>query len=282
MGPRNIDINLLRTFVAAAESEHFGSAAKKIYKSQAAVSQQMQRLESLLGCALFERVGRNKRLTDQGTKLLKYAKRILSLNDEVFRAMSRTVFEHPVRLGACPDGVDSLLPDYLALCAETYPGLRIDIQIGGSRWLAAALRRGDIDLALDVASHEGFQSTVLRVSPVVWIAGARFRFQRGLPVPLVLADSACIFRREAVAALDEAGIPWREAFQTTTLAGIRAALRAGLGISARTIEMLTPNLKVVDKEVGLPTLPPISYSLFSRESDCSEGAKKFIELLARH
>lgn len=281
MRTRDLDISLLRTFAAAAEHEHFGAAAGKVFKSQAAVSQQMQRLETLVGCALFARVGRNKRLTDEGVRLLKYAKRILSLNDEALRAVALTVFEQPVKLGACADGVDSLLPEYLALCAETYPGLRIDIQIGRSGWLAAALKRGDIDLALDVAPHEGFQRVVLRDSPVVWIAGARFHYQQELPLPLVLVDSECIFRREAVAALQQEGRPWREAFQTktTTLAGVRAALRAGLGITARTIEMLTPDLKVVDKELGLPALPSVSYGLYSRDGDCSDGAKKFCELL---
>lgn len=116
--------------------------------------------------------------------------------------------------------------------AENYPNLRIDIQIGRSRWLASALRRGDIDLAIDVAPHEGFQSMLLRVSPVVWIAGASFHYQQKFPLPLVLIDSACVFRNEALEALDEAGLPWKEAFQTTTLGGIRAALRAGLGVTS--------------------------------------------------
>jgi len=280
MGIRNFDVSLLRTFVAAAEDEHFGSAAEKVFKSQAAVSQQMQRLEDLLGCVLFVRVGRNKQLTDEGARMLKYAKRILNLNDEAFRAMSQTVFKHPLRLGTCADGIDTLLPEYLALCAETYPDLRIDIQIGRSRWLASALRRGDIDLVLDVAPHEGFRSMVLRDSPMVWIAGASFHYQQKHPLPLVLIEPPCVFRNEALAALDEAGRSWREAFQTTTLGGIRAALRAGLGITARTIEMLTPDLKVVDKELGLPALPSICYRLFSREGDCNEGVIKFCELLA--
>lgn len=276
---RNFDISLLRTFVAAAENEHFGSAAEKIFKSQAAVSQQMKRLEDLLGCVLFVRAGRNKQLTDEGARMLKYAKRILSLNDEAFRAMAQTEFKDPVRLGTCADGVDTLLPEYLALCAETYPDLRVDIHIGRSRWLASALRRGDIDLVLDVAYHKGFCSTVLRDSPMVWIAGANFHYQRTLPLPLVLIDSPCVFRNEALAALNKAERPWQETFETTTLGGIRAALRAGLGITARSIEMLAPDLKVVDKELSLPTLPSICYRLYSREGDCSEGVKRFCELV---
>ena len=92
MGLRNLDLGLLRTFTAVAERESFAVAAETVFRSQAAVSQQMQRLESVLGCTLFVRIGRNKRLTDQGARLLEYAKRIMSLNDEACRAMAQDVF----------------------------------------------------------------------------------------------------------------------------------------------------------------------------------------------
>ena len=280
METRDLDISLLRTFVAVAERESFAIAAEKVFRTQAAVSQQMLRLESVVGCALFVRVGRSKRLSEQGVRLLEYARRMLSLNDEAYRAMTREVFDDPVKLGASADAVDTLLPEYLAMCAETYPGLRIDVQVGRSRWLASALRRGDIDLMLDVAPHGEFHHVVLRTSPVVWIAGARFHYQQNLAVPLVLIDSGCAFRGAALEALANNKRPWRATFQTSTLAGIRAALRAGLGITPRTIEMLTPDLKVVDQELGLPALPPISYCLFSRINDCSESAKKLSALIS--
>lgn len=278
---RDLDVTLLRTFAAAAERENFGQAAEKVFRTQAAVSQQMQRLEAVVGCELFTRVGRNKRLTDQGVRLLEYARRILSLNDEAYRAMTQAVFEYPVKIAACVDAVDTLLPEYLAMCAESYPGLRVDIQVGRSRWLASALRRGDVDLMLDVAPHEDFHHVVLRTSPVVWIGGARFHAQPSVPLPLVLVDSGCPFRGMAIEALALGERPWRAAFQTSTLAGVRAALRAGLGITPRTIEMLTPELKVVDQELALPRLPPISYRLYSRVNDCSDSARKISALISR-
>lgn len=280
METRNLDIGLLRTFVAAAERENFAAAAARVFRTQAAVSLQMQRLEAIVGCALFVRVGRNKRLTDQGARLLEYARRILSLNDEAYRAMTQEVFEYPVKVGACADAVDTLVPEYLEMCAEIYPGLRIDIQVGRSRWLASALRRGDIDLVLDVAPHEEFHHVVLRTSPVVWISGARFHYQPNVALPLVLIDSACPFRGMAVEALAQQGRSWRPMFQTSTLAGIRAGLRAGLGITPRTIEMLASDMKVVDQELGLPPLPSISYRLYSRVNDCSESAQKLSALIA--
>lgn len=277
---RDLDVTLLRTFAAAAERENFAHAAEKVYRTQAAVSQQMQRLEAVVGCELFTRVGRNKRLTDQGVRLLEYARRILSLNDEAYRAMTQEVFDYPVKIAACVDAVDTLLPEYLAMCAEAYPGLRVDIQVGRTRWLASALRRGDVDLMLDVATHEEFHHVVLRTSPVVWIAGARFHAQPSGPLPLVLIDSGCPFRGMAVEALAQAERPWRGAFQTSTLTGVRAALRAGLGVTPRTIEILSPDLKVVDQELALPRLPPISYRLYSRVNDCSDSARKISALIS--
>jgi len=277
---RDLDLTLLRTFVAAAELENFAQAAEKVFRTQAAVSQQMQRLEAVVGCNLFTRVGRKKRLTDQGARLLEYARRIVKLNDEAYRAMAHEAFEYPVKIAACVDAVDTLLPEYLAMCAEAYPGLRIDVQVGRSRWLASALRRGEVDLMLDVAQHDEFQHVVLRTSPVVWIAGARFRAQPNAPLPLVLVNSGCLFRGMAVEALTQDKRSWRPAFQTSTLTGVRAALRAGLGISPRTSEMLTPDFKVVDQELGLPRLPPISYRLFLRADDCSESARKISALIS--
>ncbi|NYT61499.1 transcriptional regulator LrhA [Alcaligenaceae bacterium] len=276
----NLDLTLLRTFVAVAKGDSFANAAKSVFRSQAAVSQQMQRLESMLDCELFVRTGRNKRLTDQGVRLLEYARRMLRLNDEACLAMEQGVFDTPVKLGACADAIDTLLPEYLALSTSTYPNLRIEIKVGRSQWLGSALRRGDIDLMLDVEEHTEFRNCILRTSPVVWISGARVRHENDMAVPLVLIDAPCVFRRMALKALEDEGRAWHPAFQTTTVASLRAALRAGLGVTARTIEMLTPDLKVVDKEMGLPTLPSVSYQLYTRSDDHSDGTRKLADLFS--
>ncbi|WP_431513520.1 LysR substrate-binding domain-containing protein [Variovorax sp. DAIF25] len=282
MSFRNLDIGLLRTFVAVAEKENFAIAAEKVFRTQAAVSQQMQKLETVLGCALFERVGRNKRLTTEGSRFLEYARRIVGLNDEAYRAMAQRAFDEPVKVGACADSVDSLIPGYLEMCAEAFPGLRVDIQVGRSRWLTSSLRRGEVDLVvmLDPVPNPEFDQVVLRTSPVTWIAGARYHHQAGAPVPLILIEGSCPFRNMAIKALSEAGIPWRTAFQTSTLAGIRAALRAGMGITPRTVEMLAPDLKVLDPHAGLPALPTIGYRLYARPGKLSESALDVSRLIS--
>ncbi len=278
MRERNLDTSLLRTFAAVAEREHFGAAAGSVFRTQAAVSQQMQRLEAVLGCALFVRVGRNKRLTEQGRRLLSYARRILSLNDEACLAVATEPSDEVVKVGASADCVDSLLPEYLARCAEAYPRLRIDIQVGRSRWLGSALRRGDLDLALDVEQHEGLTCERLRTSPIIWIAGARYHHRRELPLPIVVIQPGCVFRQAAVAALEAQGRPSTVAFETTTLAGIRAALRAGLGVTPRSVEMLTPDLRIVDEDLDLPPLGSVSYNLYRRSEAGSRNIDRIVGL----
>ncbi|MBS0389978.1 MAG: LysR family transcriptional regulator [Proteobacteria bacterium] len=277
---RNLDIGLLRTFVAVAERETFTHAAEKVYRTQAAVSQQMQKLESVLGCALFERVGRRKKLTVEGVRLLEYARRMVGLNDEAYRVITQQAATQPVKIGACADAVDTLLPAYLEICAQNFPTLSIDIQVGRSRWLASALRKGDIDLMLDITPHPEFAHTVLRTSPVAWIAGARYHPRASASVPLILMEAACPFRSSMVQALTEADIPWHAAFETSTLAGVRAALRAGLGVTARTVEMLAPDLRVLDPQARLLALPPISFCLYWRADASHESAMKVRHLIA--
>ena len=233
-----------------------------------------------MGCALFERVGRNKRLTTEGMRLLEYARRMVTLNDEAYRVITTQESRQSVKIGACADAVDTLLPTYLEICAENFPNLSIDIKVAQSRWLGAALRKGDIDLMLDIVPHADFEHLLLRTSPVAWIAGLRYRHQAGSSVPLILMDHACPFRDSMVQALTDADMAWHSAFQTSTLAGIRAALRAGLGITARTVEMLAPDVRVLDTQVHLPALPAMQFHLYWRNDAINESAAKVLHLMA--
>lgn len=280
MSVRNFDLSQLRTFIAVAERESFTDAAEKVFRTQAAVSQQMQKLEEVVGCSLFERVGRRKRLTHEGKRLLEYARRIVTLNDEAYRLVTAQESHQIVKIGACVDAVDTLLPSYLEICAENFPNLSIDVKVAQSRWLGAALRKGDIDLMLDIVPHSDFEHLLLRTSPVAWIAGLRYRHQSGGSAPLILMDQNCPFRASMVDALQQTDTPWHTAFETSTLAGVRAALRAGLGITARTMEMLAPDVRVLDPHVLLPALPAMQFHLYWRKEASNHSAMKVLHAIA--
>src|SRR4029434_1950199 len=85
---RALELELLRTLVAIADRESFALAAEQVHRTQSAVTQQMGRLEEHLGVALCQKVGRSKRLSEPGVRLLEYARRLLALNHEALESLA--------------------------------------------------------------------------------------------------------------------------------------------------------------------------------------------------
>ncbi|AHM74949.1 virulence transcriptional regulator RovM [Yersinia hibernica] len=263
----NLDLDLLRTFVAVADLNTFASAAAAVCRTQSAVSQQMQRLEQLVGKELFARHGRNKLLTEHGLQLLGYARKILRFNDEACTSLMYSNVEGSLIIGASDDTADTLLPFLLSRVATLYPRLAIDVRVKRSPFIADMLSHGEVDLAITTAKVDTHPHVILRTSPTLWYCAADYQFQPGESVPLVVMDEPSPFRDMAIEHLTRAGIAWRIAYVASSLSAIRAAVRAGLGITARPIEMMSPDLRVLGETEGLPRLPETHYSL-CKDSEC--------------
>ncbi|WP_145523189.1 virulence transcriptional regulator RovM [Yersinia rohdei] len=257
----NLDLDLLRTFVAVADLNTFASAAAAVCRTQSAVSQQMQRLEQLVGKELFARHGRNKLLTEHGLQLLGYARKILRFNDEACTSLMYSNIEGALIIGASDDTADTLLPFLLNRVATLYPRLAIDVRVKRSPLIADMLSQGEVDLAITTAKVDTHPHVFLRTSPTLWYCSADYQFQSGESVPLVVMDEPSPFRDMAIEHLTRAGIAWRIAYVASSLSAIRAAVRAGLGVTARPIEMMSPDLRVLGEAEGLPRLPETNYSL---------------------
>jgi DNA-binding transcriptional LysR family regulator len=275
----NLDLELLRTFVAAVERESFAAAAESVHRTQSAVTQQMQRLEAQFGKPLFRKLGRTKRLTEEGLKLLEYARRLLALNDEACAALAGTALTGEVRLGAPADVADSILPNLLAGFSKAFPNLRMAIHVGRSPFLMQALKRGEIDLTISTRDDPELRRITLRTSPTVWICAADYRYDRGQPLALIVADEPSLFRRIALEHLERAKLPCRISYVSPTLPGIRAAVRAGLGVTARSIEMLGADFRVLGEADGLPRLPDVSYHLYLGRTSPNPRARRLFESL---
>jgi DNA-binding transcriptional LysR family regulator len=276
---QNLDIELLRTFVAVVEQGSFAAAANAVARTQSAVTQQMQRLESQLDKTLFSRVGRGKQLSPDGLKVLDYARRLLALNDEACVALSGTALSGEVRLGAPHDITDTILPNLLAHFSTTFPGLKISIHIGRSPHLLQALRRGEIDMTVAGAEAAELRYLTLRTSPIVWMCAAAFHYDPAQPLPLIVADESSYFRRIAIEHLERAGIAWRITYTSPTVVGVRAAMRAGLGVTARSIEMLGSDLRVLGEGASLPRLPDVSFRLYLGSNSGNALARRLFDSL---
>jgi DNA-binding transcriptional LysR family regulator len=276
---KTLDLELLRSLDAIVSHESFAAAAVHLERTQSAVTQQMQRLEEQIGHPLFEKQGRQKKLTDHGQRLLTYARHLLAVNDEAMRNFQQGRLEGVLRIGAPHDVADTMLPPLLTEVARSSPLLQLDIHVGRSPFLMESLKRGEIDMAISNRVDPELEGVVLRTSPTVWLCSASYLHDETEPIPLIEADGPSIFRRLGREALDAAGIAWTPRYTSSSLIGIKAALRAGLGVTARGVEQLDAGLRVLGTNDGMPRLPDLTYHLYVRSHVVNPVTRDVFEIL---
>lgn len=258
----NLDMDVLRSFVTGTELGSFAKAADRLGRSQSAISLQLKKLEDQVGETLLKKEGRGLALTPPGEILLSYAKRLLELNDEAIAATRGVAVEGWVRLGLVQDFAESWLPILLGRFARAHPQIKVDVLVDRGVNLAEAVAKGELDLALCWGDYPSPRRQKVAEIPLRWIGAGDFALQPGQPVPLIAFKQPCTFRARAIEALDAAGMPWRIAFTSPSLAGLFAAVEAGLGVTPRTAEGLPARLKLLDGSSGLPAMaPPIDLYL---------------------
>ena len=142
-----IDVDQLRTFIAIVETGSFTKAAEVVHKTQSAVSMQMKRLEERLGKAIFARDGRASKLTEDGDRLLDYARRIIKLNVEALAAFDDAELAGRVRLGLPDDYADRYLPEIMARFSRAYPSVELTVTCEPSVELVERIDSNELDLA---------------------------------------------------------------------------------------------------------------------------------------
>jgi DNA-binding transcriptional LysR family regulator len=275
----NLDIDFLRTLVSAEDLGGMNRAAEHVGRSQSAVSQQMRKLEEKLGQRLFRKQGRGLELTETGELLLNYARRMLALNDEAVTALQGAGLEGVVRFGLPSDFAETWLPAALGQFKRAHPLIRVEANVDRNSVLLDKLNKGQLDLAMFFGDSLPQNAERLARLPMVWIRGSQRAWSPGEPVPLVLFEAPCVFRKAGIEALDAAGIPWRIAFTSPSLAGLWAAVDAGLGISPRTTAHVPQWLHVAGKGDKLPKLPSIDLSLYDRGRSLTPAATRLKQIL---
>lgn len=277
----DLQIAYLKTLIAIDEEGGFGAAAKRIGRTQSAVTQQMQALERIAGVPLFVTNGRRRDLTEAGRTLLRHGQEILSLCNHAISASQRSRNSGVLRIGAPQEIAEELLPQVLAAFEKDWPDLRIVVQVDRSPNLMHKLEEDLLDLTLSTRRSSNYDSHLLLQTPVLWIASQDWRHDPSQPVPLVLSDEPSMFRRIALAALDLNGQTYVERLTSPSLAGVRLAVKSGLGITARTRSSFFADTKVLSERHGLPSLPDVSYYLHRPLHQNSAAADSFSEILLR-
>jgi DNA-binding transcriptional LysR family regulator len=275
----NLDIDVLRTLVAAYQLGSFNRAAEQVGRSQSAISQQIHKLEERVGQPLFRRQGRGLALTEAGETILAYAHRILDLNDEAVSAVTGAAINGAVRFGMPGDFAETWLPAALGRFKRAHPTIRIEATVDRNTSLIERLNKGMIDLALVLGLKADPAAEALASLPMVWIGSSNTPFDRDEPVPLALFEQPCFFRATAIAALEAAGIAWRIEFTSPSLAGLWAAVDAGLGITVRTSVSAPAHLVEVGNRHRLPKLPFVELSLHTAGRTLAPAAARLRDIL---
>ncbi|NUB09310.1 LysR family transcriptional regulator [Azospirillum sp. Vi22] len=280
VGPmREMDLGLLRTFVSVVDAGGFTRAGERVHKTQSTVSQQIRRLEEQVGLPLLDRNSRTVALTDDGERLLGYARRLLALNDEANAVLSGRPAAEVVRLGVPEDYAVERLPRLLADFARANRRLRLDVRCDLSVRLRADVECGDLDIVL--VKQEPGRPGALRAwrEPLCWVGPAAEDLHREDPLPLVLFPQGCVYRNRAVHELERAGRRWRVAYSSPNHAGVRAAVSGGLGVSVLPHSALPPGGRFLGVADGLPALPETELALLTGSTARGAGVEMVTGLL---
>lgn len=250
-----LDSDQLKTFVAIADAGSFTRAADMVHKTQSAVSMQMKRLEERVGRPLFARDGRGFRLTDEGERLLDYARRIVRLNAECLSTFSEAELTGRVRLGLPDDYADRYLPEILARFSRSNPRAEVTVMCEPSPHLIDRVQTGDLDLAIITHVDRRGPSEIVRSEQLLWVTSALHAVHEEDPLPLALGRPTCDWRQSATEALERSGRTFRILFVTWNSTAVHAAVLAGLVVSVLPESALRPGMRILGPSDGFPALP---------------------------
>jgi DNA-binding transcriptional LysR family regulator len=277
----NIPTELLRTFVKAVDLGSFTRAGDAVGRTQSAVSLQLRRLEDLLGAELFVRGSHRVKLTDEGSTLIEYARRMLALNDEAVSSLRRPKVAGSVRLGAPHEYTASLLPVILGKFAQSHPGVMLEVTCDLSKNLLARQEKGEFDLVIalhdDPAASGG---TKVLTEPLLWITSQDHVRHEQRPLSLVVAPSPCIYRNRVLQTLSRLNLPWRVAYTSSSYSGITAAVRAGLGVTLLAASTVPDGVRVLGERDGFPPMGHLDVRLHTRPESTTEAVRCLADYIA--
>lgn len=276
---RNLDLDLLRSFAAVADLGSISAAARKVGRSQSAVSLQMDRLAEMVGFPVLERRGRAVSPTVRGAAFLEDARRLLDLNDRLLTQHVHGAFAQPLRLGFVQDVGEAVMQRILGRLAASFPQAPITVRVCTTSTMLEKLKAEDLDLAVGLRNDTDLPATLMLREPMIWIAARHLRLDRDQPVPLVLFESPCVCRSAAISAMNAAGRAFRVAFTSPSLPGLMAAVGAGIGVTVRSPRALRPDLAVV-ADLDRAALPDMELVLYARPGNRPPALSKVEEIMA--
>ena len=274
----DLDVSLLKTFIAVIDTGSLTAAARRVGRSQPAITHQLKRLEAALNRTLF---AENKRaLTKDGEVLLGYARKLIALNEEIRSRFSTPGLAGHVTLGTPDLYAPYLLPQILGRFARAHPDVEIELRCMRSVHLHAALLQNEIDIAVLTAQPHFVEPQIVRQEPLVWVASPDARPELNSRMPLALLPEGSVLRQKAIEALSAAGLSWTIVSISESISGLKAAVLAGLAVSVLPKCSASNELRRLTSRDGLPPLSPVDLVLQQRADGIQAPAATLAKYIA--
>lgn len=273
---KHLSVDTVRAFVAVVELGGFAKAGEHLSRSQPAISLQIKRLEQQLNCKLFQRLGQRQVVNQRGQELYSMAKDLLQLNDNILQHFASTPLSGQIRLGIPSEFATTLLPNIIGAFNNAHPDVTLEVTSALSADLLKQHSQRPFDVLL-VLGNSLLSETNAICDKLVWVGSKAFKTV-DTPISLVLAPEGCVYRKRALAALDEANSERRISFTISDLTGITAAIQEGLGITVLAKSTVPASLQEIDSD-ALPDLGTVSIHLNAVGETSGEACEKLADFM---
>ena len=273
-----LDLDQLQSFCAIADCGSFTEAARRVNKTQSAVSMQIKRLEERLGHALLSREGRGVSLTQHGEALYSRARKMLKVNAEIMDLFAgEGEMAGAIRFGVPDDYAVRLLPVILSSFQKLYPKIIIDVRCAASEELLADMKQGRYDLICFTQGTNREYGELFRTEKMFWVAAQGGQALHMDPLPIA-GGQACCWKDNAVEVLDRLGRDYRVAYTSSNALAIASAVLTDLAVGFLPESALQPGMLAIAEDKNLPRLRDAEIALL-RASHAYGG---IYDALARH
>ena len=270
------DPELLRTFLAVAQSLSFTRAAESLGLRQPTVSQHVRRLEEAVGRTLFVRDTRSVALTSDGEAMAGFAREILAAQERAVGYFTGSHLTGRLRFGVTDDLALTPLPRILRDFRQLYPRIDLELTVLQNESLLRRVESGHLDVAFvkqAANTPAPVRGQLVRRDQLVWVAVDGTRLDPEQPIPLVVYQAPSLSRAVSVQALEKVGRRSRITCTVRGVNGVLAAVRAGLGVAAMARTLVPSDLVELPAASGLPRLPHLDLMLLTNRRAPAEPAK---------
>ena len=272
-----LDLDQLKSFCAIADCGSFTEAARRVNKTQSAVSMQIKRLEERLGHALLSREGRGVSLTQHGEALYARARKMLKINAEIMDEFTDEDLAGKIHFGLPDDYAVRLLPAILKSFQKTHPRIIVDVTCLPSEELLDGMKRGKFDIVIFTQGTNREFGELFRTEPMFWVAAQGGQALQMDPMPIA-GGNPCRWTDRATEALERVGHDYRLAYTSCNALAIASAVLSDLAVGFLPESALQPGMLAIAEDRNLPRMPEAEIALM-RASHAYGG---IFDALARH